>query len=76
MFSLFSVLDVGALSELHRLSYVVKNIDNETAVVPKGAYAVDEHNTLAPSVVFKGLTKDVLIFNSITLLTSTFNIFE
>lgn len=43
------------LTELDRLSQVVQEIDFDSAVVPKGAYALNEAHMVVPSSDFKGL---------------------
>jgi radial spoke head protein 9 len=43
------------LTEMERLSQVVQEIDFDTAVVPKGAYALNEAHMVVPSSDFKGL---------------------
>jgi len=43
------------LTELDRLSQVIQEIDFDTAVVPKGAYALNEAHMVVPSSDFKGL---------------------
>lgn len=43
------------LREHHRLSQVVQEIDFDTAVVPKGAHALNEAHVVVPSSDFKGL---------------------
>jgi len=43
------------LTELERLSQVVQEIDFDSAVVPKGAYALNEAHMVVPSSDFKGL---------------------
>lgn len=43
------------LTELDWLSQVVQEIDFDTAVVPKGAYALNEAHVVVPSSDFKGL---------------------
>lgn len=43
------------LTELERLTQVVQEIDFDTAVVPKGAYALNEAHAVVPSCDFKGL---------------------
>jgi len=43
------------LNELDRLSQVVQEIDFDTAVVPKGAYMLNEAHVVVPSTDFKGL---------------------
>merc|ERR1719183_2650314 len=44
-----------SLTEADRLSQVVQEIDFDTAVVPKGAYALNEAHQVVPSSDFKGL---------------------
>jgi hypothetical protein len=44
-----------ALTEADRLSQMVQEIDFDTAVVPKGAYALNEAQQVVPSSDFKGL---------------------
>jgi radial spoke head protein 9 len=44
-----------ALTEADRLSQVVQEIDFDTAIVPKGAYALNEAHQVVPSSDFKGL---------------------
>mmetsp|Transcript_59048 Transcript_59048/g.141025 ORF Transcript_59048/g.141025 Transcript_59048/m.141025 type:complete len:288 (-) Transcript_59048:126-989(-) len=44
------------LKELHRLAQVVFEIDFDTSVVPKGAYALNEDHKVVPSSDFRGLT--------------------
>jgi len=43
------------LTEVDRLAQVVQEIDFDTAVVPKGAYALNEAHQVVPSGDFKGL---------------------
>jgi len=43
------------LTEADRLSQVVQEIDFDSAVVPKGAYALNEAHMVVPSSDFKGL---------------------
>eukprot|EP00070_Physeter_catodon_P015598 XP_023973609.1 radial spoke head protein 9 homolog [Physeter catodon] len=43
------------LTELHMLSGLVKRIDDGTAVVPRGAYTVQNDHKVNPSPEFKGL---------------------
>jgi len=43
------------LTEIDRLSQVVQEIDFDTAVAPKGAYALNEAHMVVPSSDFKGL---------------------
>merc|ERR1712232_1049319 len=43
------------LTEADRLAQVVQEIDFDTAVVPKGAYALNEAHAVVPSGDFKGL---------------------
>lgn len=43
------------LTEAHRLAQIVQEIDFDTAVVPKGAYALNESHMVVPSNDFKGL---------------------
>lgn len=43
------------LTEMERLSQVVQEIDFDTAVVPKGSYALNEAHMVVPSSDFKGL---------------------
>eukprot|EP00929_Paragymnodinium_shiwhaense_P043980 TRINITY_DN2256_c0_g1_i1.p1 TRINITY_DN2256_c0_g1~~TRINITY_DN2256_c0_g1_i1.p1 ORF type:complete len:269 (-),score=60.30 TRINITY_DN2256_c0_g1_i1:217-1023(-) len=43
------------LVELHRLAQVVQEIDFDTAVVPKGAYCLNEAHSVVSSSAFKGL---------------------
>jgi len=47
--------DQSPLTELDRLSQVVQEIDFDTAVVPMGAYALNEARVVIPSLDFKGL---------------------
>jgi hypothetical protein len=44
-----------ALTEADRLSQIAQEIDFDTAVVPKGAYALNEAHMVVPSSDFKGL---------------------
>merc|ERR1711862_402037 len=44
-----------SLTEADRLAQVVQEIDFDTAVVPKGAYALNEAHAVVPSGDFKGL---------------------
>merc|ERR1719420_977831 len=44
-----------SLTEADRLSQVVQEIDFDTAVVPKGSYALNEAHMVVPSSDFKGL---------------------
>jgi radial spoke head protein 9 len=44
------------LTEADRLAQVVQEIDFDTAVVPKGAYALNEAHVVVPSGDFKGLS--------------------
>lgn len=43
------------LTEMDRLAQVVQEIDFDTAVVPKGAYALNEAHMVVPSSDFKGV---------------------
>lgn len=43
------------LTEMDRLSQVIQEIDFDTAVVPMGAYALNEARMVTPSMDFKGL---------------------
>merc|ERR1712232_955150 len=43
------------LKEVDRLAQVVQEIDFDTAVVPRGAYALNEAHVIVPSGDFKGL---------------------
>lgn len=43
------------LTEADRLSQMVQEVDFDTAVVPKGAYALNENHLVVPSSAFKGL---------------------
>jgi radial spoke head protein 9 len=43
------------LTEVDRLSQMVQEVDFDTAVVPKGAYALNENHLVVPSSAFKGL---------------------
>lgn len=45
----------ASLKEIDRLSQVVQEIDFDTAVVPKGAFALNEAHMVVPSSDFKGL---------------------
>lgn len=47
--------DASALTELQRLAQIVQEIDFDTAVVPKGAYALNEMQAVVPSSEFHGL---------------------
>lgn len=44
-----------SLTEVDRLSQIVQEIDFDTAVVPTGAYALNEAHMVVPSSDFKGL---------------------
>jgi hypothetical protein len=69
---------VDSFSELHRLAFVVGNIDNDTSVVPKGAFAIDENNKLEVGVSFKGeifLTKNFGIFFTKNICRKNFSLF-
>ncbi len=44
-------------SELHRLSFVVGQIDQDTAVVPRGAYIVSATHQVLRNTAFTGLTR-------------------
>lgn len=46
---------VAILTEADLLSQIVQEIDFDTAVVPKGAYALNEAHMVVPSSDFKGL---------------------
>jgi len=48
--------DVKVLTEVDQLAQVVQEIDFDTAVVPKGAYAISEQHQVVPSIDFKGLS--------------------
>ncbi|CAE7691782.1 rsph9 [Symbiodinium pilosum] len=43
------------LTELHRLSLLVQEIDFDTAAVPKGAYSLNEAQVVVPNSAFRGL---------------------
>ena len=43
------------ITELQRLSYVVKSIDFETSAVPQGAFILNDDNALIADSTFKGL---------------------
>lgn len=43
-------------SEMHRLAYVVQSIDDDTAVVPRGALLIDATRTVRPNRAFGGLS--------------------
>ena len=45
-------------TELHRLSHVVRAIENDAQVVPQGAYKMTTENELRPNNYFQGLNKD------------------
>lgn len=47
--------EAGVLTEADRLAQVVMEIDFDSAVVPKGAYALNEAHIVVPSVNFTGL---------------------
>eukprot|EP00933_Yihiella_yeosuensis_P005275 TRINITY_DN109765_c0_g1_i1.p1 TRINITY_DN109765_c0_g1~~TRINITY_DN109765_c0_g1_i1.p1 ORF type:complete len:271 (+),score=50.90 TRINITY_DN109765_c0_g1_i1:73-885(+) len=47
--------DASALTEVHRLAQTVQELDYDTSVVPKGAYALNENNVV-PSCAFQGLS--------------------
>lgn len=56
--------DVPLLTESHRLAQVVQEIDFDTAVVPKGAHALNEAHVVVPSSSFRGLaTADATSIN-------------
>ena len=44
-------------SELHRLAFVVEQIDVDTAVVPRGAYIVSATHQVLRNTAFTGLTR-------------------
>lgn len=44
------------VTELMRLSKVVREVDSNTSVVPKGAYVLDENLEVMPALGFKGLS--------------------
>jgi len=44
-------------SELHRLAFVVEQIDSETAVVPRGAFIVSATHQVLRNTAFTGLTR-------------------
>lgn len=44
-----------AVTEAHRLAYVVQSIEMDTAVVPRGAYALNESHLVVRSRRFRGL---------------------
>merc|ERR1719408_976100 len=44
--------------ESQRLAYLVDKIDTDTAVVPAGAYVLNELHEVTPGLAFKGLTWD------------------
>ncbi|CEL98140.1 unnamed protein product [Vitrella brassicaformis CCMP3155] len=51
--------------EVHRLSHVVRQIDNATAVVPKGSHAVLDSHKIIGNFAFKGLSfKDAMELES------------
>lgn len=43
-------------SEAHRLAYAVSQIETDTSVVPRGAYAVTPTHHIVPSPAFTGLS--------------------
>uniref|UniRef100_A0A0G4HHJ8 Radial spoke head protein 9 homolog n=1 Tax=Chromera velia CCMP2878 TaxID=1169474 RepID=A0A0G4HHJ8_9ALVE len=43
------------LTEVHRLSVVVSQIEKDTAAVPRGAYRLDEGHKVNPAFAFRGL---------------------
>merc|ERR1712118_152939 len=45
----------GGVTELDQLAQVVAEIDFDSAVVPKGAYALNEVHSVVPNVDFNGL---------------------
>jgi len=47
---------VKVLTEVDHLAQVVQEIDFDSAVVPKGAYAISEEHQVVPSIDFKGLS--------------------
>lgn len=47
--------DAHQLTELERLAMLVQDIDFDTAVVPKGAYALNQEHVVVPSSAFQGL---------------------
>lgn len=44
------------LREIHRVAYLIRKIDFNTAAIPRGSYRVDENNKISPSESFKGLS--------------------
>jgi radial spoke head protein 9 len=48
----------GTVTELDHLAQVVAEIDFDSAVVPKGAYALNEVHSVVPNVDFNGLASD------------------
>ena len=45
-------------TELHRLTYVVKSIENDAQCVPKGSYRMTPEHELTPVDNFYGLKED------------------
>lgn len=43
-------------SEMHRLAYVVRNIDNDCSVVPRGSAIIDASLRVRPNAAFGGLS--------------------
>lgn len=53
--AVFDGTEVKGLTELDHLAQVVQEIDFDSAVVPKGAYALNEVHQVVPSTDFRGL---------------------
>jgi len=49
-------VDSPRLTELHRLSALVRQIDAETSAVPRGSFRLDESGSVGPSFGFRGLS--------------------
>lgn len=50
----------GSVTELDHLAQVVAEIDFDSAVVPKGAYALNEVHSVVPNVDFSGLSAEAV----------------
>merc|ERR1712124_96898 len=48
----------GVVTELDHLAQVVAEVDFDSAVVPKGAYALNEVHSVVPNVDFNGLSAE------------------
>lgn len=52
------VIPAKMVTELNRLSFVVHQIENACAVVPRGSYKFTPLNETVPNEAFRGLAKD------------------